>query len=714
MDNLEDKFLDYFEDMLEASEKEAFERALKENASLRKSYDEYVHLLAIENVIAKTSFNLSPNFNIKVMDKVESNNHGFIWRLFMKPRNYKLDFAVSGILATICICTFVLRSYVSLFFGSDFTEVAPSLRKDDSAFYDKSSSNSAHVAVAPATEHKSYSKDNTVSESEAYQDLIIPAPAVQQPVAKGKAQQEISKRELVATAPKKIDRGVDALVGNFEQGSYGNLDEGFYDHDFKAPSYNTNTERYGQYEENPRIKVIQEPVSTFSIDVDTASYTNARRFLAMGQLPPKDSVRIEEFINYFDYNYPKQTEKPFALQYEIAPSALDNGRYLLKLGIKAKDSIGDTNWNLVFLVDVSGSMMDTNKLELVKKGLKLLVNKMKANDSIALVTYAGSSGIALESTKVSEKARILTAIDGLAAGGSTNGAGGIMQAYAVAKSHYLPGSVNRVVLTTDGDFNVGVTNFDDLIRIVEEKRQDGITLTTIGVGSGNINDHLLEQLADKGNGNYFYLDSFQEARKVFEQDISGNMEVVAKDVKLQIEFNPKQVLEYRLIGYDNRKLNKEDFNNDQIDAGEIGSGHTVTALYEIVLANSDFAKTLNQEYRYQENRIAIPQSNLAQGATSELGFLKIRYKAPEAKESVLTEYPIETNRVKTNANEASDDFRFASAVAYFGSVLRESKFKGNYNIAQIIELAEKSKGSDPFGYKQEFINLAKNAASIKK
>jgi Ca-activated chloride channel family protein len=472
-------------------------------------------------------------------------------------------------------------------------------------------------------------------------------------------------------------------------------------------------ESYTGYEENPRIEVRKEPSSTFGIDVDTASYTNTRRFLQEGRLPAKDSVRIEEFLNYFDYKYPQQYDKPFSLSYEIAPSPLEKDRYLLKLGIKARDKKETSKpWNLVFLVDVSGSMMDTNKLPLVQRSLRLLTENMKDGDKVAIVTYAGNAGTVLESTTIKEKSKILSAIDSLSAGGSTNGSGGITAAYDVALKNKIDGAVNRVVLATDGDFNVGVTSQDELIKLIEEKRKSGITLTTLGFGTGNIKDGTMEQLANKGNGNYYYIDSFKEARKVLETDLAGTMEVVAKDVKLQIEFNPEHVQSYRLIGYENRKLKREDFNNDAIDAGEIGTGHTVTALYEIVLTNSPLAQKMNEEYRYQDKEETKKEVKDA-SHTGELAFLKIRYKEPEGSESTLLSFPIDKANLKDNVDNESIDFKFAAAVSYFAHILRESSFKGSYTYKDIITLAESAKGEDKNGYRQEFIELVKDAASIR-
>ncbi len=558
----------------------------------------------------------------------------------------------------------------------------------------------------------------------------VPAPAPQAgvvaPALSGKTSVELSSKGLQA-APQGIvmqdqleewnTRTAEVFPEPIHQMQRG-LDE-------SAPGYSLpfhdksrvqipNTERYGQWVENARTLARETPVSTFSIDVDTGSYTNARRFLQMGQLPPADSVRIEEFINYFKYSYPVQTEKPFTFSYEIAPSPLSKGRHLLKLGIKARDSINQEKpWNLVFLVDVSGSMADANKLELVKQSLRVLTNNMRSGDRVALVTYAGYAEVALPSTGIENKSRILAAIDQLGAGGSTHGSAGIMTAYQIAEQARISNGVNRVILATDGDFNVGVTDQNALIDLIEQKRKTGITLTTLGFGTGNYNEAMMEQIANKGNGNYFYIDSFKEARKVFETDLLGTIEVVAKDVKLQIEFNPDQVLEYRLVGYENRKLREEDFNNDSIDAGEIGSGHTVTALYELVLADTPDAAALISERRYA-NAQDKPVETANKQFSAELAFLKIRHKAPDADISQLMSFPLEKQHVQKDFEQASPDFRFAAAVSMFAGILRKSQYANQLTISEVLQIAERAQGQDANGLRAEFVQLVKNARALER
>ncbi len=483
----------------------------------------------------------------------------------------------------------------------------------------------------------------------------------------------------------------------------------------KIPSnISANSETYGNYAENPRIDVLSNPVSTFSIDVDTASYTNTRRFLKMGNLPPKDSVRIEEFVNYFDYKYVSLEDKPFGVNFEVGPSPFDSKRYLLKVGLKARESKknSDLGWNLVFLVDVSGSMSDQDKLPLVKQGMKLLTNNMRPKDKVSIVTYAGTAGVVLETTSGDKKAKILNAIDSLGAGGSTNGSGGIELAYRIAHENYIKGSVNRVILAADGDFNVGTVSFDGLMDLIEQERKKGVTLTTVGFGQGNINDRNMEQLADRGNGNYFYADSFRELRRIFGDKLASNMEIVAKDVKLQLEFNPAVVTQYRLIGFDNRQLKKEDFTNDQKDAGEIGSGHTVTALYEIALTDSQLGQEIRESLRYGSKKPVV-LSEEADKLKSEIGFLKIRAKEPEGEVSREERFPIQASLKKDSIDETSNDFRFASSVAYFGQMLRKSDYAGNVTFDEILKVAKKSVGDDKTGNRQEFIELVQDAKVIK-
>jgi Ca-activated chloride channel family protein len=471
-------------------------------------------------------------------------------------------------------------------------------------------------------------------------------------------------------------------------------------------------EGYAEYEETPRIPVVQQPVSTFSLDVDTGSYTNARRFLRAGQLPPQDSVRIEEFVNYFRYDYPQQYDAPFAVHSEIAPSPFSPGRHLLRLGVKARDIAADreTPWNLVFLVDVSGSMDTYNKLPLVQQSLNFLASQMRPQDRIAIVTYANGSNVILDSTPGSQKAEIMNRISQLRAGGGTNGSGGIQLAYDIAARNKIAGGVNRVVLATDGDFNVGISDFNGLMKLIEEKRAQGTMLTTLGFGVGNYQEKNLEQLANRGNGNYYYIDSFDEARKVLGQDLAGTMQVVAKDVKVQLELNPAQVVEYRLIGYDNRRLRNQDFNDDSIDAGEIGAGHTVTVFYEITLADSAIAKNIQPELRYGAKR-AAPEIDPALG--NEIGFVKIRFKQPEEAVSNLREFAVGRDKVGASFASASKDFRFAAAVSGMAQLLRGGQFAREFSFETVRSILADAELTGADQQRQEFKSLFDNAASLR-
>lgn len=458
------------------------------------------------------------------------------------------------------------------------------------------------------------------------------------------------------------------------------------------------TERYGQISENPVKLVAQAPVSTFSIDVDTGSYSNVRRILNAGRMPPSDAVRVEELINYFPYDYALPTDhRPFAVHTELAPAPWNPDRILLRIGIKAQDVAKQSlpPANLVFLVDVSGSMGSNDKLPLLKNSLKLLVNELREQDRISLVTYASGTQVVLSSVSGAQKASINAAIDALHAGGSTAGASGIVLAYGAAQQGFIPGGINRILLATDGDFNVGVSDDRQLKSMIEEKRKSGISLSTLGFGSGNFNERMMEQIADVGNGAYSYIDSLMEGHKVLVNELTSTLATVARDVKVQIEFNPALVKEYRQIGYENRQLAREDFNNDKVDAGDIGAGHTVTALYELTLEG---AKGSVDPLRYAK------PAPVAEKLAKELGYLRLRYKTPDAGASELMEIPIQRAALKPLAN-ASDEFRFASAVAGYGQLLRGGKYLGSWSYSDARQLASQSMGKDRFGYRGEFLRL---------
>ena len=464
-----------------------------------------------------------------------------------------------------------------------------------------------------------------------------------------------------------------------------------------------NTEAYDYVADNDFLAAAQNPLSTFSVDVDTASYSNVRRFLLGGRRPPRDAVRIEELVNYFTYDYaaPRAADPaPFAASLEVAAAPWAPTHRLVRIGLKGRElSTADRPAaNLVFLVDVSGSMDEPNKLPLVKESLRMLVEKLKPEDHVAIVVYAGSSGLALPSTLASHRQEILDAIDRLRAGGSTNGAMGIQLAYDVAKANFIAGGVNRVILSTDGDFNMGVTDRGDLVRLIEEKAKSGVFLTALGFGMGNYKDATLEQLADKGNGAYAYIDSPREARKVLAEQVNGTLAVIAKDVKVQVEFNPAKVQAYRLIGYENRLLKKEDFNNDKIDAGDIGAGHTVTALYEVVPAGVEWKPESSVDPLKYQRPVGSPVAgdesrSTALPTTNELLTVKLRYKAPDGDASKLLEFPL-TDQGAAFA-DASGDFKFAAAVAGFGMVLRDSPHKGAATLAEVLHWAERARAPTP-------------------
>jgi Ca-activated chloride channel family protein len=483
---------------------------------------------------------------------------------------------------------------------------------------------------------------------------------------------------------------------------------------WRAPSEPVNRENYAHFDNNPVMRVAENPVSTFSIDVDTGSYTNVRRMLRQGQLPVHDAVRVEEFINYFNYEYsaPESLEHPFNVITELGPTPWNPSTRLLHIGIKAyevaKEQLPPNN--LVFLVDVSGSMQSPDKLPLLVNSLKLLVNKMRNEDSISLVVYAGASGVVLEPTSGQYKAQITAALDSLTAGGSTNGGAGIRLAYAKAREAFIENGINRVILATDGDFNVGTVNFQALTNLVEEKRKTGINLTTLGFGGGNYNDQLMEQLADKGNGNYAYIDSLNEAQKVLVNEMSSTLQTVAKDVKIQLEFNPTLVAEYRLIGYENRALRREDFNNDKIDAGEIGAGHTVTALYEIALVDSEGNSqgAYMDELRYGKKVVVGDQF------TNELALLRLRYKKPAETNSQLIETPVTKTQLIADIAQTSSRYRFAASVAAFGQILRGGHYTQHFALDDVMELARHSRGNDPWGYRSEFLNMVNLAKALQR
>ncbi|OFX16859.1 MAG: hypothetical protein A2033_12550 [Bacteroidetes bacterium GWA2_31_9] len=464
-----------------------------------------------------------------------------------------------------------------------------------------------------------------------------------------------------------------------------------------------NTESYDVINENTFKNVVNDPLSTFSIDVDRASYSNIRRFLNQNQKPVKDAVRIEELINYFDYTYAQPTDgHPFSSTVEMDNCPWNEKHKLMLIGLKG-ENINENDIpasNLVFLIDVSGSMSDANKLPLLKQSFKYLVSNLRAKDKISIVVYAGAAGLVLEPTSGDQKEKINASLDLLQSGGSTAGGAGIELAYKTAKQNFILGGNNRVILATDGDFNIGSSSNAEMVRLIEEKRKDGVFLSILGFGMGNYKDSKMESISNAGNGNYAYIDNILEAKKVFGKELWGTLYTIAKDVKIQVEFNPSQVKSYRLIGYENRMLNKEDFNNDKKDAGEIGCGHTVTALYELILADSEENPNNVDPLEYQKTQVVNSKNVMT---------LKLRYKKPNEETSLLIE-----KRFKASDLKATENIHFASSVAEFGMLLRDSEHKANASYNHVLTLAKNSKGTDTDGYRNDFIKMVEIAEMLGK
>lgn len=524
-------------------------------------------------------------------------------------------------------------------------------------------------------------------------------PLVEEPIQLVEAPNQIIKEVAIrksqpsrAVPPRKLsDRSI--VTGN-------SFD--FRGAEHQQPS--VNTEQYQTLETNSIKSTQIEPVSTFSIDVDTGSYTNVRRYLKRnGHLPPVNAVRVEEMINYFNYDYPNsKNSHPFSLNTEIVSSPWKTDAQLIRIGIKANDIEMKElpPANLVFLVDVSGSMNSDDKLGLVKTTLRILTEQLRPQDTVTIVTYASGEKVALQPTSGKNKDQILKVINSLYASGATSGQRAIELAYEQAEKAFKKNGINRIIIATDGDFNVGITNFDALKGIVAEKRKTGISFTSLGFGTGNYNEKLMEQLADAGDGNYSYIDNENEAKKVVQRQLSSTLATIAKDVKIQVEFNPMTVKEYRLVGYENRILKKEDFNNDKVDAGDIGAGHTVTALYEVIPTGR---KGWLEESRYQNTNNLVDKSN-------EYGYLKLRYKLPSSSESILITEPLLISNKALN--KASSDTQWAVAVASYGQLLSNSQYTGNMKWSDVLNLANRNKQPDPYGMKSEFIELVKIAESL--
>ena len=506
-----------------------------------------------------------------------------------------------------------------------------------------------------------------------------------------------------------------------------------------APRQDTDRENYATLERNATVRTADEPVSTFSIDVDTGAYANVRRFLQNGQMPPAEAVRIEEMLNYFPYDYATATDLdvPFSIQAEMGPAPWNPQTHLLHVGLQGyvPADINDNSANLVFLIDVSGSMNSPDKLGLLKSSISLLARQLDENDSVAIVVYAGSSGTVLEPTPGNQHSKIDRALAALTAGGSTNGASGIELAYQLASENYRPDGINRLILATDGDFNVGISDVDSLRKLIRHKRESGIALTTLGFGTGNYNDHLMEQLADTGNGSYAYIDTLSEARKVLVDELQATLLTIASDVKVQIEFNPAVVSEYRLIGYSNRVLANEDFGNDRVDAGEVGAGHSVTALYEIALHGEGGER--HSPRRYGQTGNAADSASVSDDSVtddpfsddsvrddsvdddrehrmSEVAELRLRYKLPGSPESRLVKQIVPLAGTRTGLSASSDDYRFSASVAAFAQLLQGDDRLASFGYEDVRTLAAGARGSDPFAYRAEFLRLVDMADSLQR
>ena len=632
----------------------------------------------------------------------------FDWRNLMNSLNNKFTYGLAGSASVAVLAMLVVGPNIS-----ELLQPEPSLTVIKTEPAQKPERIQEKVDSSVAGRSQTLGDDNALVDKVLESEAPLPAPSEKAKVS-NEARQGLNTATQVAPAVTGVlskRTRTEALVSQ---------DSAFRaapqilpaPGDVVQPHYqDQGRDKFEEIKTNPVKVTTEDPVSTFSVDVDTASYAFMRSSLNNNVLPQKDAVRVEEFINYFDYAYetPADKSEPFKANVSIMPTPWNDGTKLMSIGIKGYELQQDETppSNLVFLIDTSGSMNAPNKLPLLRNSFKLLLSNLKADDTISIVTYAGSAGTVLEPTKASDKNKILAALDKLHAGGSTAGAEGIRQAYALAEESFKDDGINRVILATDGDFNVGISDTNELKSYIERKRETGVTLSVLGFGHGNYNDELMQTLAQNGNGNAAYIDSLSEARKVLVEEAGSTLFTIAKDVKLQIEFNPALVGEYRLIGYETRALAREDFNNDKVDAGDIGAGHTVTALYEITPANSD--ARLVDDLRYGQNTDALA------GDANEYGFLKIRYKLPESDTSTLITRPVTTADEVVSTGSASSDARFAASVAAFGQILRGGQYTGSYGYDDVIALGQSAKGEDPFGYRAEFLNLvrlAKSAAAL--
>jgi len=535
--------------------------------------------------------------------------------------------------------------------------------------------------------------DDSIIEESAVADAVVTAPQTVTGIIAPQSELAMEAPVSAPSATRKVAVQEMRVVSSSSEGGLGFAENG---------------DQFAEFEDARASLTAEKPVSTFSIDVDTASYSYVRRTLEQGHLPPSNSVRTEELINYFDYGYvtPDNLAEPFSPMINVYPAPWNEERKLMHVAIKgyAPTDVLEQPSNLVFLIDTSGSMNDADKLPLLKRAFKLLVDQMDEEDSVSIVTYAGAAGVVLEPTKGTEKRKIMDALDNLRPGGSTAGTAGIETAYRLASEAKNNDGVNRVILATDGDFNVGISDPDALENFIKQKRDNGISLSVLGFGQGNYNDAVMQSLAQNGDGNASYIDSFMEARKVLVNEVGATLQTIARDVKIQVEFNPAQVSAYRLIGYETRALNREDFNDDKVDAGDVGAGHTVTAIYELIPVGVGQAV---DPLRYGQDQTAVNAE-----PSNELGYFKLRYKRPGEDSSNLIEMSVGEGNVVEDLSLLSSDVRFGTAVAAFGQKLRDGKQLGNFGFSDISKLASESRGEDPFGYRAEFVRLVGAAQSL--
>ena len=678
---------------LQGAAREAFEKELAQSNELQRELEDTVVLCQKLRALQSPKEGFDEQSRQELRSEILGN-----LRVVRRERNFRRA-AVFGALGAAAACLLVspFIPWSAIFQRSHLRETHQ--RAADTVVAQ------SQTAFTPALVNSQEALSQMIASAET-----MPPPAVSRPVERdpnSAPRSAASSDAAVASAPAAKPRKL--LTGGWGRGSGGLAKSDARTRVVVVTDEEFDTETYDSIEENRFRAAKDNPLSTFSVDVDTASYSNVRRFLQGDELPPSGAVRIEELINYFPYHYPEpKAEDPFSVNVELSRAPWNAKHELVRIGLRGRSVPGAERpaSNLVFLIDVSGSMQDANKLPLLQRSLRALVESLSAKDRVAIVVYAGSSGLALPSTSGEEKDRILKALDELEAGGSTNGAEGIQLAYQTARENFLKEGNNRVILCTDGDFNVGVTSQSELMSLIEKERASGVFLSVLGFGIGNLKDSTMEKLADKGNGNYAYIDSLSEGRKVLVEQSGATLFTIAKDVKVQVEFNPARVAGYRLIGYENRLLAKEDFNDDKKDAGEIGAGHTVTALYEIVPAGEPLPDQASVDpLKYQ-----VPATERT-ASPDELLTVKLRYKTPDGDKSRLIEAPVRAGAEK-GFEQASEDFQFATAVAAFGLKLRGSPSSGNISWQDIQKIARRSLGEDPGTYRAEFLTLVEKARQL--